>query len=152
MQFLELKIPPPILALLTIALMLGLWCCRLCPLANPWAIPMVALFAVVGIAFGFPSMVRFRKAGTTIKPTHPERATRLVVSGMYHFSRNPMYLGATLILLGIGIFLDDGLALLSVPLFAVYLNYFQIIPEERALEELFGDEYRDYKKRARRWI
>ncbi len=152
MRFLELKIPPPILALLTIALMLGLWVCRICPLTNPWSIPAAVLFAMLGIAFGFQSMVRFRMVGTTIKPTHPEKATRLVVSGMYRFSRNPMYLGATLILLAIGIFLDDGLALLPVSLFAVYLNYFQIIPEERALEELFGDEYRDYKKRVRRWI
>ena len=63
-----------------------------------------------------------------------------------------MYLGATIVLLGVGVFLDDWLALLSVPLFAVYLNYFQIIPEERALEERFGDEYREYKKRVRRWI
>ncbi|HBT75761.1 MAG TPA: isoprenylcysteine carboxylmethyltransferase family protein [Planctomycetaceae bacterium] len=151
MRFLELKIPPPILVLLTVAIMLGLWYCRVCPLANPWAIQVAALFAVVGITFGLPSMLRFRKTGT-IKPTHPEKATRLVVSGMYRFSRNPMYLGATSILLAIGIFLDDGLALLPVPLFAAYLNSFQIIPEERALEELFGDEYRDYKKRVRRWI
>ncbi len=148
----ELKIPPPILALLTVAIILGLWYARLCPLTNPWAIPTAVLFIVIGVAFGFPSMVRFRKAGTTIKPTHPEKATRLVVNGMYRFSRNPMYLGATLILLGIAVFLDDGLALLPAPLFAVYLNCFQIIPEERALEELFGDEYRDYKKRVRRWI
>jgi protein-S-isoprenylcysteine O-methyltransferase Ste14 len=63
-----------------------------------------------------------------------------------------MYVGATLLLLAIGFFLDDGLALLPVPLFAAYLNYFQIVPEERALEQLFGDEYRDYKKHVRRWI
>ncbi len=152
MKNLELKIPPPILGLLTFAIMLGLWYCHIWPLANPYSIPTAILFAVVGVAFGFPSMVRFRKVGTTIKPTNPEKASRLVVSGMYRFSRNPMYLGATSILLGIGIFLDDGVALLPVPLFAVYLNYFQIVPEERALEKLFGDEYRDYKKRTRRWI
>ena len=63
-----------------------------------------------------------------------------------------MYVGATLLLLAVSIFLDDGLALLSVLLFAVYLNYFQIVPEERAMEQLFGDEYRNYKKRVRRWI
>ena len=152
MQFLELKIPPPVLGPLAFVMMLALWRGQCCPLSNPWSIPMAALLGVIGLAFTFPSLLRFRNASTTILPTHPERAARLVTSGMYRFSRNPMYLGATLILLAIGLYFDDGLALLPVPLFAVYLNFFQIIPEERALDRLFGEEYRDYKKRVRRWI
>ena len=152
MQFLELKIPPPVLMPLAFAMMFGLWHGQFCPLSNPWSIPMAVLLGVIGLIFILPSLLRFRKTDTTIVPTHPERATRLVTSGMYRFSRNPMYLGATLILLAIGLYFDDGLALLPVPLFAVYLHFFQIIPEERALDRLFGEEYSDYKKRVRRWI
>ena len=152
MRFLELKIPPPVLGLLIFAVMVTLWYCRVCPLSNPWNLPVAVFFGLIGLVFLLPSLGLFRKAGTTINPTHPEKATNLVVTGMYRFSRNPMYVGATLLLLAVSIFLDDGLALLSVLLFAVYLNYFQIVPEERAMEQLFGDEYRNYKKRVRRWI
>jgi protein-S-isoprenylcysteine O-methyltransferase Ste14 len=152
MQFLELKVPTPFLLLLTIVAMLGLWWLHACPLSNQWGLPLAILLGVTGLTVMFASMLRFWQMGTTITPFHPEKATRLVVTGMYRYSRNPMYVGVTLVLLAFGIFLDDGLALLVVPLFPMYVNYFQIVPEERILERLFGDEYREYKKRVRRWL
>jgi protein-S-isoprenylcysteine O-methyltransferase Ste14 len=152
MRVLELKIPPPILAVPTVAAMLGLWWLHACPLPNPYPFLSAVLPAIIGTAFLLPSLIHFRKAKTTILPHCPEKATHLVVTGMYRYSRNPMYVGGTLLLLALAILLDDALALLPVPFYAVWLNYFQIIPEERALEQLFGDEYREYKSRVRRWI
>ena len=152
MRFLELKIPPPALVILTAAIMFGIWYCRFCPLSNPWYLPATIICGSTGLVFLLTGIIQFGKVSTTITPTHPEKASRLVITGIYRYSRNPMYCGVTLFLLALGIFLNDGLTLLMIPLFVVYLTYFQIIPEERILEQRFGNEYQDYKKSVRRWI
>ena len=115
------------------------------------------LFVALGIGlFGLFVVILskrlFHKAKTTWTPFRPETSTTLVVCGLYRFSRNPMYVGLLLILIAWGVFLGDFLALLLIPLFIIPMNRFQIIPEEHALESLFGDEYKNYKSRVRRWI
>ena len=74
------------------------------------------------------------------------------MAGIYRYSRNPMYLGMTLVLVGIAFLLANVGSLLVIPLFVFSITSLQIKPEELALEERFGDTYRDYKERVNRWI
>jgi protein-S-isoprenylcysteine O-methyltransferase Ste14 len=74
------------------------------------------------------------------------------MSGIYRISRNPMYLGFFLLLTGLAIFLSNVIAIVILPLFILYMNRFQIEPEERVLTYLFGQEFVDYKLRVRRWL
>ena len=94
----------------------------------------------------------FKKYQTTITPLNPSNATKLITGGIYKFSRNPMYLGLLLVLLGISIILNLTGGFFLIPLFILYLNLFQIIPEENAMVDLFKDEFLEYKKIVRRWI
>ena len=82
----------------------------------------------------------------------PDSTSSLVVSGIYKYTRNPMYLGFLLVLLGWATFLSNITALALLPVFVVYMNRFQIGPEERALGSLFAQEYKAYHARVRRWI
>ena len=72
--------------------------------------------------------------------------------GVYRFTRNPMYLGMVLVLIGWAVFLASPITLIFVPLFVLYINRFQITPEERVLTSIFGAEYVDYKNRVRRSV
>ncbi len=87
-----------------------------------------------------------------MNPIKPGAASSLVSSGVYRFTRNPMYLGLSVTLLGWAVFLSNWLALLAVPVFVLYINRFQIDPEERVLSSLFGAEYAAYKEKVRRWL
>ncbi|HQW07963.1 MAG TPA: isoprenylcysteine carboxylmethyltransferase family protein [Steroidobacteraceae bacterium] len=152
MTSLELKIPPPLVALLTGLLM---WSAtRLVP---PLALPGVARVAVaavlvgVGVGLAISGVLTFKRAKTTVNPTTPAAASALVRTGVFRFTRNPMYLGLLLCLVAWAVYLSNALALLIVPLFVLYMNRFQIAPEERALATLFGDAYAAYKREVRRW-
>ena len=94
----------------------------------------------------------FRKSKTTINPLKPEEASSLVITGIYTRTRNPMYLGLLSILTGIALFLGSVFALGVLPFFIIYMNLYQITPEEEALKELFGDQYSTYLSNVRRWI
>jgi len=107
---------------------------------------------VIGQSISISGMVSFRRAKTTMNPIKPGAASSLVSSGVYRFTRNPMYLGLSVTLLGWAMFLSNPLALLAVPLFVLYINRFQINPEERVLSSLFGAEYAAYKEKVRRWL
>ena len=85
------------------------------------------------------------------KPVKPHAST-LVTRGVYAMSRNPMYLGGLIMLLGWAVFLQSGLAFLFLPVYVLYINRFQIGPEERVLASLFGETYVAYQARARRWL
>ena len=111
-----------------------------------------ASLVLVGIAVMAAGLGAFRRSSTTINPMKPEEASSLVIAGIYARTRNPMYLGLLLILTGIGLFLGSALALCVLPLFVLYMNLFQITPEEEALKELFGDQYSLYQSNVRRWI
>lgn len=92
----------------------------------------------------------FKRAGTPVIPF--ERSTRLVVDGWYRITRNPMYLGMALILLGAGMALGSLGALLPTAAFVASIQSNFIEGEEKLLTETFGDEYRAYQSRVRRWI
>ena len=82
----------------------------------------------------------------------PQAASSLVIVGVYKLTRNPMYLGLSLVLLGWAVFLWSAWALLGPIVFIAYISRFQIAPEERVLATLFGAEYSAYKAKVRRWL
>jgi protein-S-isoprenylcysteine O-methyltransferase Ste14 len=153
MKSLELRIPPPAVAL-CMALLMWLASWLIHPLRVPLDIRLgVALaLGVLGQCISVGGMIAFRRAKTTINPFKPAAASSLVSGGVYRFTRNPMYVGLLLTLVGWTVFLSNPLALLFLPLFVLYINRFQIEPEERVLSSLFGAEYAAYKTRVRRWI
>jgi protein-S-isoprenylcysteine O-methyltransferase Ste14 len=150
---LELKVPPPVLALL-LAFLMWLVSSLVASLEVPfrWRAGAGLALALVGLGFSGAGVIAFRRVRTTINPHKPSAASSLVSGGVYHITRNPMYLGLLLLLLGWAAFLSNPLALLLVPVFVLYINRFQINPEERALSSLFGGEYAAYKRSVRRWI
>ncbi|MGL6071641.1 methyltransferase family protein [Craterilacuibacter sp.] len=151
MDRLELKIPPPLLCLLLAGLMYGLAASGI-DLRLPGASVLTALLALSGCALLLSGVAEFIRARTSVNPLRPESASTLVTGGLYRFSRNPMYLGDLLLLGAWALYLGKLLPLLALPLFVLYMNRFQIRPEERALGKHFGMAYQDYCQRVRRWI
>lgn len=82
----------------------------------------------------------------------PSKASRLVTDGVFRISRNPMYLGLVLLLIGWAVWLGSASPWLVPPLFVTVITVVQIIPEERALGQRFGDQYRTYQQRVARWV
>jgi len=156
MHWLELKLPPPLLALLLALLMwlAPMWVAPMwvAPLPWAWRIALAAALLGLGLAIGLVAVAACWRARTTIHPNHPMRTKALVTSGVFRFSRNPMYLCQLLCLLAWAAYLSNPLALALAPLFVLYLNRFQIAPEERALAALFGAHYSAYKNAVRRWL
>jgi len=153
MDALELKVPPPVL---TLCLALLMWFTSLLvpSVVVPFGVRLgVALaLVVIGQSIGISGIVSFRRARTTINPVKPSAASSLVTSGVYRVTRNPMYLGLLVTLVAWAVFLSNLVALLAAPLFVLYINRFQINPEERVLSSLFGAEYAVYKEKVRRWL
>jgi len=153
MSSLELKVPPPAVALL-LGVLMWLSSSPLSPVEVPFG-PRVAgalVLASLGLVVGVSGMVSFWRAKTTMNPTKPAATSSLVMTGPFRFTRNPMYLSLFLYLLAWAVYLSNWLALLFLPVFVLYINQFQIKPEERALSSLFGPEYAAYKGRVRRWL
>ena len=153
MRVLELKLPPLAVGALLAALM---WLVsRLVPGFN-FVLPrrefLALSLAIAGAMIIVLGVVSFRRAKTTINPMKPESSSSLVISGIYKLSRNPMYLGFLLVLVGWAVFLSNALAFVFVAAFIFYMNRFQIEPEEKTLAGKFGQEFLDYKSRVRRWL
>jgi protein-S-isoprenylcysteine O-methyltransferase Ste14 len=113
---------------------------------------LAMLLARVGLAVAAMGVLKFLAQGTTVDPTRPERATNLVVSGIFCYTRNPMYLGFALLLLAWATQLGSAWAIVGPLLFVWYMGRFQIAPEERALRTKFGNEFDTYASRVRRWL
>lgn len=151
MHLLETRIPPPLLMLLSGVL--GYLMGR----AWPWpalAVPawVAALVVLAGLALNLLPKLAFRRARTTVNPLRPAAATALVTGGIYRYSRNPMYLGQALVLLGAMLWLGSAAALLVVPLFVGWITRFQIVPEERVLSARFGADHAAFRREVRRWL
>ena len=113
----------------------------------------ISLFLVAaGCIVAILGIVEFIKAQTTINPHNPENTSQLVKSGIYQFTRNPMYVGLFLVLAAWGFYLANFLAFICLPLFSTYITQFQILPEEKVLQEKFKEEFREYANDVRRWI
>ena len=118
----------------------------------PWREVIAGIFIAVALGIGVIALIGFRRAKTTVNPLSPEQASALVTGGIYRWTRNPMYLGMLLLLVGWACILSNWAALAILPLFVIYLNRFQIAPEERALRARFGDEFDNYCRKVRRWL
>jgi len=153
MDALELKVPPPVLAL-CLALLMWFTSLLVPSVVVPFGVRLgVALaLVVIGQSISISGIVSFRRAKTTINPVKPSAASSLVTSGVYRVTRNPMYLGLLVTLVAWAVFLSNLVALLAAPLFVLYINRFQINPEERVLSSLFGAEYAVYKEKVRKWL
>jgi protein-S-isoprenylcysteine O-methyltransferase Ste14 len=108
--------------------------------------------ATAGALIVCAGVLSFVRARTTVDPTAPEAASALVTTGIYRVSRNPMYVGFAVALLGWAVFLENPLSVLAVAAFVVYIDRFQITPEERALEARFGADFRSYTRKVGRWL
>jgi protein-S-isoprenylcysteine O-methyltransferase Ste14 len=149
----ELKIPPVALVLIFAVLqwLLAHFVSALTFLV-PFRVPLAAVLATVGVALPIAAVVAFRTANTTVDPTRPEATSAMVIRGIYKLSRNPMYFGFLLMLASLAVVLMNALAFILLPAFVVYMNRFQIVPEERMLSNKFGAEFETYRQTVRRWI
>lgn len=150
---LELKVPPPVVALL-----LGLAAWWLAPLwpAIGWPdglrLGLAGALLLTGLALDLSGLLAFVRRHTTISPLSPHKSRALVTGGVYRFTRNPMYLGLACLLGAWAVWLAALLPWLAPVAFVLYITRFQIGPEERVLAERFGPAYTDYTRRVRRWL
>lgn len=151
MNRLDLKIPPVVTGAVTA---IGMWLVsRTLPTLTFAPLRVVAAgLGLVGVAIIALAVLSFWRARTTVNPMKPSSTSFLVTSGIYGFTRNPMYLGMLFVLVGWALYLANVLAFLFLPTFILYMNRFQIEPEERALTSLFGREFVEYASQVRRWM
>ena len=151
MARLETRIPPPVWAALVGMLMFALDRLDLGWAAGSTVLGLGA--AALGLVIAASGMWEFTRAGTTVDPHRPEDASALVDGGIYRLTRNPMYVGLTLLLVGWGIGLRAPLLAAAGPaVFMVIITRLQIVPEERILRERFGAAYDVFCERTRRWL
>jgi protein-S-isoprenylcysteine O-methyltransferase Ste14 len=153
MKALEHKIPPPLTVLIMAVMM---WvAAHFLPMNSflfAWRYAAFIIFTAVGLTFAVPAFLAFRHAKTTINPVHINRTSTFVTTGIYRYTRNPMYVGLLALLCGWAWFLAVPWLFIVPPLFVLFTNRFQIIPEERILTLKFSQEYMSYQKRVRRWL
>jgi protein-S-isoprenylcysteine O-methyltransferase Ste14 len=152
-RMLELKIPP-VVVMLAVATCMWPTQRRLPGVTRPipgrWWLAALVFVAAVSVLVG--GLREFSKAQTTVNPHHPETSTFIVTSGIYRFTRNPMYLGMLLALFSWAIVLSNAAAALFLPIFVLFIGRFQIRPEEAALTSKFGSRYLSYLRSVRRWL
>ncbi|MFM2422258.1 MAG: hypothetical protein RL291_788 [Pseudomonadota bacterium] len=152
---LELKIPPPIVGAIAAA---GAWLVAGMPgLAALSSVPaprliLAGALAAAGLVIDLAGVLAFLRAKTTVNPLRPDRTSQVVDTGIYAFTRNPMYLGFALVLAGWITLLGSVAGGLALPAFIAYITRFQIEPEERHLRAKFGAAYDAYCARVRRWV
>ena len=145
------KIPPPIIALICIVInYLSTY------LINPIKFPNIeiigGLILLLGVATAVLATLLFKKDQTTVNPRNPEKTTTLVTNGIFSITRNPMYLGLFFSISSTILFFGSWFGIIILMFFVWYINKFQIIPEEEAMEKLFGNKYSEYRQKVRRWI
>ena len=145
------KIPPPI-----VTLFFGLciyFSQEYFPKSN---LEFMTILSYVFYFSGFSILILavslFKKQNTTVNPIKIENASSLVVSGIFKYSRNPMYLGMVLILLGLTFMFNLIGGIMFTLLFTMYITKFQIRPEEEVMERFFGADFIKYKQNVRMWL
>lgn len=148
----ELKIPPPLVLLICLLAQIELsdWL----PIYQFGDVPtwIPVIWIGVGLLVSLMGVVAFHKAKTTINPLKPDQSCEVVTEGIYRYSRNPMYLGMLLGLIGMVFYFGEASTLLGVIFFICYITAFQIKPEEKVLREKFGEVYVCYENQTRRWL
>ena len=145
------KIPPPIIALLCIVInYLSTY------LINPIKLPNIeiigGLILFLGVATAVLAIILFKKEKTTVNPMKPEETTTLITTGIFSITRNPMYLGLFFVICSTVLLFGSWFGIIILIFFVWYITKFQIIPEEEAMEKLFGVKYDEYRQKVRRWI
>jgi protein-S-isoprenylcysteine O-methyltransferase Ste14 len=120
--------------------------------AFPGRFLLFAVVLVAGAVIALMGVLAFRRAGTTVDPRTPHQTNSQVVGGVYRHTSNPMYVGFLMILAAWWLYLGSVFAALLLPLYVLYMNRFQIKPEERHMRDLFGDQFNQYAERVRRWL
>lgn len=145
----ENRIPPPVV---TLVLGIAMWFVALSAEAPLWRTALaLAIFLLAGV-FGLPAVRAFRKAGTTVNPVQIDRSTALVTGGIYRITRNPMYVSLALMLVAWALWLGGVWAWAGPVLLVLWLDRFQIRPEERAMAARFGADFEAYCRAVRRWL
>lgn len=153
MASLQLKVPPPLVVFATAALMAAIaYAFPGQAIELPFRRVLALVLAVLGMVCVAAGISQFRRQQTTLDPRKPQRASSLVDTGIYRFTRNPMYLGFLVVLAGWAVYLGHLLPFTALPLYMLYLGRFQIGPEERFLAAKFGDRYETYRRKVRRWL
>lgn len=153
MRALELRLPPPLVTLIIASAMWG--ASRLgvaVPLPPNIRVVAALIAGAAGLAVMLTAVFSFRRVKTTINPMRPQESSKLVSTGIFGITRNPMYLGMLLLLVAWAIYLAAAWALLGPMLFVTYITRFQILPEEKALSALFGPSFAAYTAKVRRWL
>ncbi len=153
MRWLELKIPPVIVGFAFAGAMFG--ATRIAPglaFVLPARLAFTLGLVALGLTVSAAGVIAFRTKGTTVNPLTPGASSTVVRAGVYRASRNPMYLGFLLVLVGWALHLSNAAAFLLLPAFVAFMTRFQIKPEERALLAKFGPEFAQYTAHVRRWI
>ena len=146
-----LKIPPPIVVLiLVITIYLSKY--QLETIYLPYNYLISLLILLFGTLILINPVFKFIKSKTTVNPVKFVKVNKLVTSGIYKYSRNPMYLGMILIIISTSIFYLNYYSIVTPLIFYFWINRFQIKREEIFLKEKFGKEYLSYMSKTRRWI
>ncbi|MEL6870005.1 MAG: isoprenylcysteine carboxylmethyltransferase family protein [Pseudomonadota bacterium] len=148
-----MHIPPPLIAAAIAGLMVlidRIPALRALDFDAPIVLPI--LLGVAGIAVAVAGVVQFRLQRTTVNPIKIDTASALVTTGVFRWTRNPMYLGLLCFLLGVGMKLGNIAVILVALLFVPVITTLQIRPEEAAMTKLFGDAFEAYRARTRRWL
>ena len=147
----ETRIPPPIV---TLVFGLSIYFSReiFHSVEIKYSFYIGILLLILGLAILISAVRLFRKDKTTVNPLSPEQSTKLVTDGIFKYSRNPMYLGMVFILSSMAVFFNLIGGIILIALFCFYITKFQIIPEERAMSNLFSQDFNKYKHATRRWI
>ena len=146
----ETKIPPPIVTLIFIFL-IGFSNRLIEPFSFEYQTPLGVMIIICGLSVLISAARVFKQLETTINPMQPSQASKLAIIGPFKYTRNPMYLGMSIMLIGFGVFFGAKLTVCFVAMCVLYITVFQIIPEERAMEEKFSD-WKDYCSKVRRWL
>ena len=146
-----IKIPPPILVLILTSLVY-FSSTKLESIYLPYRQKVSVLILIIGIVVIISPVFDFIKSKTTVNPIKFQNVNRLVTTGIYRYSRNPMYLGMILIIISTTVYYLNFLSVFSPLIFYIWINKFQISREEIFLEGKFGNEYLKYKSKTRRWI
>jgi protein-S-isoprenylcysteine O-methyltransferase Ste14 len=150
---LENRIPPPIVMGITGLAMWALsWVTPTVPVPDGIRYGAAGVLLVFGVSVAGWAISSFRRAGTTVDPVAIDNASSLVTTGIYAFTRNPMYVALTTLLVALAVLLSNAWLLLGPLFFVLYTTRFQIIPEERVMQAKFGSAYDAYKARVRRWL
>ncbi|WP_158968551.1 isoprenylcysteine carboxylmethyltransferase family protein [Paraglaciecola sp. L3A3] len=152
MDKLKLKVPPVLVLLVLILLVYFLKRSGLVFIVSMNTVYSPYILTMIGCVIAVLGVWEFRKKKTSVNPHNPNKASRLVTGGIYRITRNPMYLGMLLVLIGVILRFENILGFVTIPIYILYMNQFQIKPEEQIIETKFAAEYIAYKNKVRRWL